>query len=207
MRRSDSRVRPVASLQEFFKDSVGSAMHKQGLDADDHTAYYVVNLLTLFARSEALFDGADGPVLRPLASILAEAVEATSVEQRNFALQRIGDISLFVAGFFGEGLSQKLVDLDYYVRMGGSAYGSLSENVRGSLRGRVFASVFAELATKFQEFVDVLSEVRDAARGSDETDVLRLYDVWLRTGSRRAAALLRRLGVDPSAALDGSTRH
>ncbi len=205
--RSDGRVRPVVSLTEFFKDSVGTAMHKQGLDADDHTAYYIVNLLTLFARSEALYDGAEGPSFRPLASILAEAMEAPSLEQRNFALQRIGDISLFVAGFFGESLSEKLVGLDYYVKMGGGAYGWLSENVRGSLRGQVFAQVFAELAAKFQEFVDVLSEVRDAARGSDEADALRLYDAWLRTGSPRAAKLLRRLGIEPNAALDGTMRH
>jgi hypothetical protein len=139
--------------------------------------------------------------------MLAEAVEAPSLEQRNFALQRIGDVSLFVAGFFGECLSQKLVDLDYYVRMGGSAYGSLSENVRGSLRGRIFAAVFAELAAKFQDFVDVLSEVRDSTRGSDDADVLRLYESWLRTGSKRAARLLRMLGIEPSAALDVSIRH
>ncbi|HEU4617002.1 MAG TPA: hypothetical protein VFV10_03135 [Gammaproteobacteria bacterium] len=205
--RDDARVTPVVSLKEFFKDSVGTAMHRQGLDADDHTAYYVVNLLTLFARSETVYEGAEGASFRPLASILAEAVEATTAEQRNFALQRLGDISLFVAGFFGDSLSQKLVGLDYYVRMGGGAYGWLSESVRGSLRGQVFASVFAELAEKFQEFVDVLSEVRDAARGSDDSDVLRLYETWLRTGSPRAGRLLRRLGIEPNATLDVATRH
>jgi hypothetical protein len=205
--RNDAKVRPVASLQEFFRDSVDAAMHNQRLDADDHTAYYIVNLLTLFARSEALYDGGEGPSFRPLASVLAEAVEATTSEQRNFALQRIGDVSLFVAGFFGESLSQRLVGLDYYVKMGGGAYGWLSENVRGSLRGQIFASVFAELAAKFQEFVDVLSEVRDTARGSDDTDVLRLYEMWLQTGSPRAARLLRRLGIEPNVNLDGATRH
>ena len=37
-------------------------MAKQGVAADDHTAYYVVNLLTLFARHETLYDhGQAGP--------------------------------------------------------------------------------------------------------------------------------------------------
>jgi hypothetical protein len=79
--------------------------------------------------------------------------------------------------------------------------------VRHTLRGQVFASVFAELAEKFQDFVDVLSEVRDAARGSDDADVLRLYETWLRTGSPRAARLLRRLGIEPNVTVDGSIRH
>ena len=54
-----------------------------------------------------------------------------------------------------------------------------------------------ELAQKFQVVVDVLNEVRDEARESSDLDVLRTYEIWLRTGSRRAAALLRQNGVVP----------
>ena len=206
--RRDAKVKPVVSLEEFFRNSVSSAMHRQGISADDHTAYYVVNLLTLFARSEVLYEGSDeGPTLKPLALILAEAMEARTAEERNFALQRIGDISLFIAGFFGESLARRQVGLDYYVRMGGSAYGSLSERVRGSVRGQVFTAVFAELAAKFQDFVDVLSEVRDEARGNDDVDILRVYDTWLRTGSKRAERMLRRLGIEPNRAFDNMSRH
>src|SRR5690606_26257217 len=122
---------------------------------------------------EVLYDGSDeGRTLKPLALLLAEAMEAPTVEERNFALQRIGDISLFVAGFFGESLARRQVDVDYYIRMGGSAYGSLSERVKGSVRGRVYTAVFAELAAKFQDFVDVLTEIRDEARGNDDIDIL-----------------------------------
>lgn len=206
--RSDTKVRPVWSLEEFFRSSVTSALDRQGLAVDDHTAYYVVNLLTLFARSEVLYEGSvEGRSLKPLALILAEAMDARTHEERNFALQRIGDISLFIAGFFGESLQRRHVDVDYYVRMGGSAYGSLSESVRGSVRGQVFTAVFAELASKFQDLVDVLNDVRDEARGGDDVDILRLYEVWLKTGSKRAERALRRLGIEPNQALDGMTSH
>lgn len=202
------RVTPVASLVEFFKDAVTEAMQQQKVRAADQTSYYVVNLLTLFARSEALFDpAADGPLLRPLAAMLADAVAASDSQERNFALQRLGDVSLFVAGFFGEGLASKPVDVDYYVHMGGSAYGSLSENVRGTVRGRAYGEVFAELAAKFQDFVDVLAEVRDQARASRDVDVLRLYELWLKTGSARAARLLRNAGVEPNQLLDADFKH
>lgn len=204
----ETKVKPVWSLEEFFRNSVSSAMARQGLSADDHTAYYVVNLLTLFARSEVLYDGSpEGRWLKPLALFLAEATEAPTEDERNFALQRIGDISLFIAGFFGEALARRQVDVDYYVRMGGSAYGSLSERVRGSMRGRIYTAVFAELASKFQDFVDVLTEVRDEARGNDDIDILRLYDVWLKTGSKRAERTLRRLGIEPNRTLDSMRRH
>ncbi len=202
------KIRPVASLQEFFKDSVAEAMEKQGVAADDHTAYYVVNLLTLFARSDALFDGdREGPGLKPLAVLLARAAATDDLQERNLVLRRVGDTSLFVAGFLGDGFTAKLVDVDYYIDVGGAAYGSLSENVRGTGLGRVWSSVFAELAQKFRDFVDVLAEIRDSGRATDDVDLLRLYEMWLRTGSRRAARLLRVNGIEPSATSDVRTRH
>lgn len=205
---SADRVRPVASLQEFFRDSVDQAMRRQGLSAEDHTAYYVVNLLTLFARSDALYENTQaGLGLKPLALMLAEAAETEDPQERVFVLQRVGDISLFIAGFFSDSLSSHVVDLDYYVHMGGGAYGSLSQQLRGTPRGQAFGPVFAELADKFNRFVDVLNDVRAAAQSNDDQDVLRLYELWLRTGSKRAERLLRGLGVEPNSNVDTKPRQ
>lgn len=200
-------MRPVRSLREFFKDSVAESMERQNVDADDHTAYYVVNLLTLFARSEALFDRtSEGIELKPLARVLAESIDSDRREVRNHALQRVGDVSLFLAGFLGDGFATKLVDIDYYVHMGEAAYDTLSRNVRGSRRGEALSAVFAELAEKFQAFVDVLADIRDAEQTTG-TDTLRLYETWLRTGSRRAAELLRAQGIEPLDAGNLQTHH
>jgi hypothetical protein len=207
LRAATTRVHAVTSLQEFFKDSVEEAMAKQGVAAGDHTAYYVVNLLTLFARHDALYErGEPGPGLQPLALLLAAAAESPTRETRNAMLRRVGDTSLFVAGFLGDGFARKLVDVDYYIDMGGAAYGRLSDNVRGTSEGRAFGTVFAELAAKFGDFVDVLAEIRDSGRAA-AIDVLRLYELWLRTGSKRAARLLREHGLQPNATLNVATRH
>lgn len=193
------RVQAVANLREFFRESVTQSMDRQQIDADDHTACYIVNLLTLFSRSEAFFDQSDdGMELRPLALVLADAVDRDP-DEKNVALQRVGDVSLFVAGFLGDGLASRLVGVDYYVKMGGAAYGTLASNIRGSVRGRAIGDVFDELADKFTEFVDVLADIRDAARTSD-ADVLRLYENWQKTGSARAARILRSLGIEPTQA-------
>lgn len=194
------RLVPVASLREFFRDSVGAAMATNHVVVDCDTSHYVVNLLTLFARSDALFDPADpGRSMKPLALMLADAVQSASSGERNCTLQRLGDVSLFVAGFFAEGLHRKSVGVDYYVNMGCGAYRTLSMNIYGTTRGRALAGIFRELAEKFQDVVDVLHEVRDSARGCPDRDVLRLYECWLTTGSRRAGRLLRQAGVEPNA--------
>jgi hypothetical protein len=207
LRAREERVHAVASLQEFFKDSVASAMARQGVAADDHTAYYVVNLLTLFARHETLYEqDKAGPGLQPLALLLAAAADTPHREVRNALLRRVGDTSLFVAGFLGDGFARKLIDIDYYIDMGGAAYGRLSDHVKGTSEGRAYGAVFAELAEKFGDFVDVLAEIRDSGKAA-AIDVLRLYEVWLRTRSRRAARLLREHGLEPNGALNVTTRH
>jgi hypothetical protein len=197
---------PVASLTEYFRDSIDAAMATNKVAVDAHAVHYVVNLLTLFARAEALHDPGEGPRRRPLALMLADALDAAPGDGRNAGLQRLGDVALFVAGFMPEGLHRSTVGVDYYVRMGGCAYLSLADRLPATTRGRAFAPVFRELAAKFRDLVDVLNEVRHAA-GSRDEDVLRLYEQWLTTGSRRAQRLLARLGVQPTAQAASAWTH
>ena len=190
----------VTNLREFFHDSVQTALRKQRVDVDDHTEHYVVNILTMFARSEELYESTpEGVRLKPLAHMLADASVASSPQQRDDTLRRLGDVSLFVAGFFAQSFARKLIDIDYHIAMGGRAYGTLADNLRGSIRGQAFAAVFLELAQKFQRLVDVLNEVAEMAHTHTDKDILRLYEIWLKTGSPRAFAILQRLGVAPVA--------
>jgi hypothetical protein len=214
------RVVPVTNLREFFHDALRGALERQRTSVEDQTEHYVVNLLTLFARSDALYEqapagpgaraageagrragqGTDrGKRLKPLVVMLTEALEAPSARDRYRALQRLGDVSLFVAGFFAQSFARKLIDIDYHIAMGGRAYGTLADSLAHG-RGRVLGQVFAELAEKFQPMVDALNEVSEGSYGHSDRDILRLYEIWLKTGSPRSFRILKRLGVDPTPA-------
>lgn len=186
----------VTNLTEFFRDALRSVLADQRLAVEEQTEYYVVNMLTLFARAEHLYESTpDGPHLKPLVQMFAEALEAATPAERELALQRLGDVSLFMAGFFARGFARRLVDVDYHVAMGGRAYDALASSLERGRR-RALARVFAELASKFQPLVDALGEIGDAAYVYTQRDVLRLYEIWLKTGSMRARRLLRRLGIE-----------
>ncbi len=198
MGESAQKVVAVANLREFFRDSVHGALEKQHVSVEAQTEQYVVNVLTLFSRSEALFaDTPPGAPLKPLAFMLRDALEAPTPATRNHMLQRLGDVSLFIAGFFARGFAAKLIDIDYHIAMGGRAYGTLAD-ASARRGGRTLAQVFAELAQKFQPLVDALNEVSETSYTHSDRDILRLYEVWLKTGSARCHGLLRRLGVDPT---------
>src|SRR5439155_18942831 len=179
------------SAAEYFKELVEGALAHQQLNAGELTAYYVVNLLTGFLQRPAGDDA-------PLAIRLAQALESGGIQQRT-TLREIGDLSLFVSGFFSDSLRRKLVDVDYYVNIGGTAYTALSRYETDT-----FSPVFAELAHKFVGFVDVLSEVSERTSCAPQSDLLRLYERWVKTGSARSAQRLLDRGVVPNASARGS---
>jgi hypothetical protein len=177
------------SAVEYFKELVDEALVHQRIAAQELTTFYVVQLLAGFLQRPA--NESD----EPLAFQLARALESGGTQQRT-SLKQIGDVSLFVSGFFSDSLRRKLVDVDYYVKVGGVAYGTLSRRETDTL-----SPVFAELAENFVGFVDVLSEVSERSSCASNSDLLRLYERWLKTGSVRSGQLLVQRGVVPNASL------
>lgn len=174
------------SATEYFKELVEGTLVRQHVSAGEPTAYYVVSLLAGFLRRSAENE------IEPLALKFVAALESTGGEQRA-TLKQIGDVSLFVSGFFSDSLRRKLVDVDYYVALGGYAYNALSR-----CETSTFSPVFAELSDKFVAFVDVLSEISERTACTTSSDLLRLYEKWLRTGSRHSEQLLVERGILPS---------
>jgi hypothetical protein len=177
---------------EYFKEQVEGAMERQRLKTSEWTSYYVVKLLAGFVpadRGEAALEG------EPLGVRLVRALQADGAAQRE-ALRAVGDASLFLAGFFSDSLNRRLVDSDYYIALGANAYGRLAGHDRDA-----FADVFGEIADKFVPLVDVLAEISDRASLGSNRELLRLYDRWLRTGSRRDEGLLAERGLVPNASI------
>jgi hypothetical protein len=188
----DDAVFRRESAVEYFKELVEGALARQRIAAGELTAFYVVQLLAGYLQRPAEEDEA------PLGFQLARALESGGIQQRT-SLRQIGDLSLFISGFFSESLRRKLVDVDYYVSIGGFAYNTLSRQETDT-----FSPVFAELAEKFTGFVDVLSEVSERTSCASNLDLLRLYEKWLKTGSPRCGQLLVERGVVPNASVKHS---
>jgi hypothetical protein len=178
---------------EYFKDLVESSLARQHIQAADLTEYYLVNLLCQYIRLDgaATLDG-DG---EPLAVRLARALQSGGSEQRA-RLRSLGDFSLFMSGFFSDSFRRKLIDVDYYVSMGEYAYASLGRRDEDA-----FSEVFTELANKFVGFTDVLADISERTALASQSDVLRLYEKWLRTGSERDGQRLVERGILPNVSI------
>lgn len=197
---ADSLVHAQSPL-EYFKEQVEAACERQHLRPQPLTAYYVVSLLSEFThlgKSPATEVMASN---EPLGVRLLRSLQTGGSSQR-VGLKQVGDASLFISGFFSDSLRRSLIDVDYYVALGGQAYRSL-----GTVSDDVLSPIFVELADKFVQFVDVLSEVSERASLTSDTDLLRLYEKWVRTGSRRNGDLLAEKGIVPNASVVAASRR
>ena len=186
---------------EFFREQLGKAMEHQRVHTSAFTEYYLVNLLAACVRGDALPASEDGYDETPLALLYVRAVQASRTERARL-LRLLGDSALFVSGFFAESVDGKLVDLGYYRSMGGRAYACLGQEAPFAFG----PDVFAELSRRFSQFADVLAEVSEKSRLAHPISLVRLYERWLATGSRRAAMLLAEQGVTPIVGSEG-VRH
>jgi hypothetical protein len=177
---------------EFFKEQVEAACDRQRLHPQPLTSYYVVSLLAEFVHRGHAPAGDAVASAEPLGVKLLRAMNSGGSSQR-LGLKQVGDASLFISGFFSDSLRRTLVDVDYYVSLGGYAYRSLVAS------DDTLSPIFAELSEKFVDFVDVLSDVSARTSLTNDADLLRLYEKWVRSGSRRSGDLLAERGIVPHA--------
>lgn len=186
-----SELVAAQSLREFFKTLLLQVATQQRVELTEVTEFYLVNLLAEFAASEKLFTRTeDGRAeVEPLAVMYTRALQQHR-EEKIRTLRRLGDVSLYRAGFFSSSLRATANGPEYYIQMGGSAYRQVAGLAQGT-----FAVVYRELWQKFRPLVEVLDEM--AARGmvSAASGTLKLYETWLRTKSDRLERILVDAGV------------
>jgi hypothetical protein len=188
------------STLEFFREEVEAACLRQRLQPHPLTSYYVVSLLNDFTHLGSTTAGEGMLSSEPMCVRLARALQSGGSDQRR-GLKQVGDLSLFLSGFFSDSLRPSLVDIDYYMSLGEYAYGSLGST------DDAWSPTFAELSDKFVAFVDVLMEVSGRASLTNDSDLLRLYERWVRTGSRLAGELLVERGVVPNTSTAAAARR
>jgi hypothetical protein len=168
-----------SSVEGFFKEILCEALDHSGMQVAPSTEYYLVALMGEFAKARISDE--------PLGLKLVRTEDSAA---RVAALKEIGDTSLYVSGFFAESVNRQMVDVDYYIGMGGAAYRELS----GRMTGSSVSEVYAELSARFPDFVDVLARIRSQVNFAGH-DVVALYQEWLRTRSDWIEERLSKMGV------------
>jgi hypothetical protein len=179
----------TASPQDYFLEVLEHAFQHLKLEASPLSKTYLVGLLQFYMFAKNLFtvDEKTGRYKRETLAELYLKSQNLPPTQKMELLKKLGDTSLYISGFFGDSLNRKVVDIDYYAEMGGTAYDSLAR-----ITGEI---VYKDLSQRFLGFVDALTYVSQQASLQSNGDLLRLYDRYVSTGSKLAEEQLREKGM------------
>ena len=182
-----------SSLKEFFKLLIGEVVNRQRVSIQEVTEFYLVNLLSDYATSEKLFtdDSSGKKDTEPLA-IMYHRAQLLDRDEKLKTLRRLGDVSLYTAGFFSQSLQDRMVGPEYYVEMGRAAYATVAQMSAAT----AFSSVYQELHQKFLNIVDVLEEI--AARGmvaQGPTGQMRVFESYAASKKEHLGTVLIDIGM------------
>ncbi len=193
----------LESAQEYFAEELKTALEHHHVGAE-HCFSYLVNLLLRSMDINCVFPtGSDGKHENILLfELYSQSLKSAPYEKRQ-SLQRLGDLALLLSGFFAGSLVRKVVDLGYYIGMGGNAYRALA-HVETELKA---SQAYLELSDKFSQYSDVLNELGERANVQNNRDILRIYERWLHTGNARLKEILSENGIEAPIAMDPSRKH
>ncbi len=179
-------------LADYLRRRIIVAVTDVGVEVSETTEFYLVNLLTEFNRTESLYKLEESRLEEePLAIKLANAIcgdTATQIRE----LKALGDRALYVAGIFPENLEKRAIGLKYYVEMGSSAYGLLSDIF---IDDSTFSPLYLELAENFHDLAMVIGLASSADEIFNNTDILRIYERYLRTHDPHLKETLEQEGI------------
>ncbi|HRO66352.1 MAG TPA: hypothetical protein PL182_02175 [Pseudobdellovibrionaceae bacterium] len=182
------------SPKDYFAEMVQEGLRQRRLDQFPRAEAYLVDLLQHYMDTRNLFESDLDEQGQRRPQTLAEMyLTAAHLEQaaRTELLKKLGDKTLYISGFFGESLSRKIVDIDYYAQMGGAAYRDLAEFTEDEM----LAKVYRTFSRRFIDYVDVLTYISQSTLVQSNESLLRLYDRYLKTGSELAREKLNEMGI------------
>ena len=177
----------------YFSELLADACVKRQVETKPSVQSYLVNLLNSFLRTDSLYMNSEENGKKAnlsLATLYLTAVNSQD-QQRINLLKRLGDVSLYISGFFGDSFKRKIIDLDYYVEMGETAFLTLSDETEQDLS----SAVYKVIAKQFTSLVDVLTLISQKCSIQGTDDILRLYDKYLLLNSELAKDQLVDLGI------------
>ena len=190
-------VKGEKNALSYFQNMIAVASYNQNFQMDESLRFYLAALLANYLRTENLCPSNVGSLHEPFVLILKRASESERFAKYKL-LKHVGDLSLYITGFFSESLTRKPVGIDYYISMGKTAYEVLATDGVDFSSFTKQQDLFVRLSKGFQRYVSVLNEVSEKTNVTSNTDILRLYERWLKTKCERIAQHLRRLGIYPN---------
>lgn len=171
-------------LKEYFTHLLKKGMTTSRLTLAPQSFDYIVKLLMKHASDSTICGNSSMPIL----AFSYDKALSLPDASRPHAFRELGDVALFIAGFF-VGYVEMTGGLTYYIDMGGNAYRCAGDMLNNS--------VMHELSSKFKPIVGALNDSMLSTDIGQRQTIERLYDIHSMHGSSSAANALLKAGYVP----------
>jgi hypothetical protein len=172
-----TRVEPHQSLEGYFEGLLRGAMESEHLVLSEASSAYLVQLVSEYARRDSLHGcERSGETGTPALVWLFDRASRSTPAERFNSFRQLGDVALVVSGFFAGHIEHSLVDVNYYVQMGGTAYSQACALSRGG----IFEEILGQLARSFRRVVEVMTRVAEQTTLPVARDNGAIYERWER---------------------------
>ncbi len=179
------------SLTEYVREKVALHSSDDRVPLAEETLWYAGGVLVKFLETHHLFEPSQQGRTPILADMYGEAVAAETTTERVSWLRKLGDTALFLGAIFPESFHRRGIGKDYFVGMGGGAYGTLADQLPSQ------QVMFSELSNFFPRLMRLLADVCEQELAFDAQDIVALYERWAATGSPTLCRQLNSLGIIP----------
>ena len=171
------------SFRDYIKKELSSADSSLSCELTD----YLADLLCFYLRSDRFYPSCGPPdsgCEETLVSLYGKIHSAKARREKIYLFKKMGDLSLYVSGFFRSAVEKKTVSVSYYENMGQSAYSYIAD-CYGSQK-----NVFSSLSYRFRNLAESLFYIQKKSELRDNKRSVALYREYI-TGKK--PAVLKRL--------------
>ena len=179
MSKIDKQICIIKNSEEYFLSEFNKALEKVEVFISEELKMYMLKLL-----SANLIQNKEIDLETPLAVQFLESLNEAKNQRK---LKIIADYTLFISGYFAESFNKKIIDVDYYRKIGRKAYAELY-NKLGDL-------IYYELYNEYNKLLEILTQMSFSTMHTSTKNLLKLYDRWLVTGNNVLEKKLNEKGI------------
>jgi hypothetical protein len=157
-----SKIITTDSLQPFFFKRLTELNKKSLCPIPEEIIFYSSDALNRYTLSTSFFEESEGKLKHKTLGVKLLETGIIKDDDKIDSYREIGDSALILSGYFSSSINERIVDRQYYYKVGQLAYQNLDSFVPSCFNVPSFYKV---LATCFENMAELLKILSDSQEG------------------------------------------
>ncbi|MCX8083445.1 MAG: hypothetical protein N3C60_00785 [Calditerrivibrio sp.] len=185
----------VKNISSEMYDIVTENERKASLQLNEYAKLYLMTIMKNLIEKEDFFykniindDALGEAFMKAFAKDLFGKIQT---------IKAVGDLCLIYSGLFPDKLNRKLVDIDYFIKLGQVSFLTLYRIYNHIDTLSDIKNLYLNVYKEFLKITSVLMEIAKSFRLIDEENILKIYERWQKTKINALYNILKAKNIIP----------